>query len=563
MNDAANRVPSSLTKGLSHEVLNQAMPLEHLNLFRGDQVLGDTFKRFAGNTDDTLLASYGALAGGPLMALGEQANQSPPRLQTHDRFGHRIDRVEFHPAYHELMGAGIGHSIHALPWINDVQHGHLRRAVLHMMHSQAEAGTGCPITMTFACVPAIRSTTSVAENWLPGILSSDYDPSDLPAAEKQGLTIGMAMTEKQGGSDVRANTTVATPLGAQGPGELYRLVGHKWFCSAPMSDAFLVLAHCPAGLSCFLLPRWMPDGKRNPMHLMRLKDKLGNRSNASSEVEFHGADAWMLGEPGRGVRTIIDMVALTRSDCMIGSSALMRQASHQALYHAARRHAFGKALIQQPLMRSVLLDISMEAEAAMALSLDLNHRMDLADHDSEQQTLLRIAVAVGKYWVCKRAAGQITEAQECLGGNGYVEESILPRLYREAPVNAIWEGSGNIQCLDALRALEREPRCLDALHQHLQPLLECNTTARAAMSDCHKLLGSTKEQLLPQARRACEQLALLLQARSLMQTQSPVLELFIDHRLGAHRCLNYGGLGNCDTAQSLLDRAMPNPEVAP
>ena len=544
----------------THQVTNQPKPLERFNLFSGDRILFEAYCTFAGTDHDTLLRSYGALAGGPLMALGEQANRYPPVLQTHDRFGHRVDRVEFHPAYHELMGAGIGHALHALPWKPDQPHGHLRRSVLHMMHSQAEAGTGCPITMTYACVPAIRSTQSVAKQWLPGILSTEYDASDIAPGEKQGLTIGMAMTEKQGGSDVRANTTRALPLGEEGPGERYALIGHKWFCSAPMSDAFLVLAQCGAGLSCFLLPRWLPDGRRNPIHLQRLKDKLGNRSNASSEIELHGAEGWMLGEPGRGVATIIEMVALTRADCMIGSSALMRQATSQALHHARYRKAFGKALVDQPLMRNVLLDLSMEAEAAMALTLDLTDRLDRADQSEQDAQLLRVAVALGKFWICKRAAGHITEAQECLGGAGYVEESILPRLYREAPVNAIWEGSGNIQCLDVLRAITRQPEAIQTLIAHLQPLTDVHSAAADSLDACSKLLNRPPEQLPGAARQLCERLAILLQAAALQRSGSPMAALFLQQRLGPERGLGYGCLPESALRQDWLDRAMPAPE---
>lgn len=392
------------------------------------------------------------------MAAGFLANQHKPEFHSHDRYGNRVDLVEFHPAYHELMRAAIEHELPSLPWTDPRPGAQVARAGLSYLHSQAEAGTGCPLTMTYASVPAIRLQADLAEKWLPKILSREYDPRNVPMEQKAGVTIGMAMTEKQGGTDVRANTTRAYPVGIPGPGQAYELVGHKWFCSAPMCDAFLTLAYTDKGLTCFLLPRHRPDGSRNQFYIQRLKDKLGNWSNASSEIEYRGALAWMVGEEGRGVPTIIEMVAMTRFDCMIGSSALMRQALTQAAHHCAYRKVGGRVLAEQPLMQNVLADLALESEAALALTLRMGHALDRA-HDEQEEKFARLVTAVGKYWICKRAPAMINEASECMGGAGYVEETILPRLYREAPVNSIWEGSGNVQCLDVLRALSKEPGC--------------------------------------------------------------------------------------------------------
>lgn len=440
----------------THEVTNQVPSLDGANLYRLDLPLQEWVRRYQGGWAEERLQRYGELAGGPLMAAGFLANQHKPEFHSHDRYGNRVDLVEFHPAYHELMRAAIEHELPSLPWTDPRPGAQVARAGLSYLHSQAEAGTGCPLTMTYASVPAIRLQADLAEKWLPKILSREYDPRNVPMEQKAGVTIGMAMTEKQGGTDVRANTTRAYPVGIPGPGQAYELVGHKWFCSAPMCDAFLTLAYTDKGLTCFLLPRHRPDGSRNQFYIQRLKDKLGNWSNASSEIEYRGALAWMVGEEGRGVPTIIEMVAMTRFDCMIGSSALMRQALTQAAHHCAYRKVGGRVLAEQPLMQNVLADLALESEAALALTLRMGHALDRA-HDEQEEKFARLVTAVGKYWICKRAPAMINEASECMGGAGYVEETILPRLYREAPVNSIWEGSGNVQCLDVLRALSKEP----------------------------------------------------------------------------------------------------------
>ena len=388
------------------------------------------------------------------------ANENPPVLRSHDSRGNRIDEVEFHPAWHALMGTAVRHGLHAAPWADDAPGSHVARAAKFYVWTQAEGGHGCPVSMTYAAVPALRHQPDLAARFEPLLAARCYDPGLRPPDGKAGLLAGMAMTEKQGGSDVRANTTRAVPAG-QGR---YQLTGHKWFCSAPMCDLFLVLAQAPEGLSCFLLPRVLPDGSRNSMRIQRLKDKLGNRSNASAEVEYDAASAWLVGEPGRGVRTIIEMVSATRLDCVLGSAAAIRQACVTAVYYAGARRSFGKKLIDHPLMASVLADLTLESEAATTLAMRLAGAADQAARgDAEQAALLRIALPAAKYWVCKRTPAVAAEALECLGGNGYVEESGMPRIYRDAPLNSVWEGSGNVTALDVLRALARSPQAGQAL----------------------------------------------------------------------------------------------------
>src|SRR5690625_4544789 len=446
----------------THEVINQPPALENYNPFTQDLALQEGLRRHGGEWAEAELAAFGELVGqAENIERGFLANDNKPTLHTHDRFGHRIDLVKFHPAYHELMQFAIEHGLHSDPWTNPRAGAHVVRAAKYYLQTQIEASHFCPVTMTFAVVPALRKQPDLAEAWLPKILARHYDPRNVPDSEKQGLTIGMAMTEKQGGSDVRANTARAYPIGAGGPGQAYELVGHKYFVSAPMCDAFLVLAHTVKGLSCFLLPRWRPDGQKNPLQIQALKNKMGNVGNASSETELRGALAWMVGEEGRGVATIIEMVAMTRFDCMVGSSALMRQAVSQILHHSRHRHVFGARLDQQPLMQNVLADLALESEAALLFSLRMAESLD--KQDQEQESLLaRVAVAVGKYWICKRTPNLTYEAMECIGGSGVMEDSIMPRLFRESPINPIWEGSGNVQCLDVLRAIGRQPETAEA-----------------------------------------------------------------------------------------------------
>ena len=422
------------------------------------------------------------------------------------------------------------------------------------LHNQAEAGTSCPMTMTYACVPALRLQPDLAEHWLPKILSRQYDPRNLPVEQKTGATIGMAMTEKQGGTDVRANTTRAYPVGVGGPGQAYELVGHKWFCSAPMCDAFLTLAQTDKGLSCFLLPRHRPDGSRNEFYIQRLKNKLGNRANASSEVEFRGALAWMVGAEGRGVPTIIEMVSLTRFDCMIGSSSLMRQALTQAAHHCAHRMVGTRVLNEQPLMQNVLADLALESEAALALTMRMGKALDSV-HDEQEDKFARLVTAIGKYWICKRAPGMINEAQECLGGTGYVEDSILPRLYREAPVNSIWEGSGNVQCLDVLRALSKEPGVLDVLFAELGDG-HGSAVLKQRIEQLKQQFGDTDE-IQHRARQLTEDVATALQAKLLLEAgNSSVSDAFIASRLGQHGQA-YGTLPRGLNLAALIARSTP------
>ncbi|PRB80048.1 acyl-CoA dehydrogenase family protein [Pseudomonas sp. MYb185] len=538
----------------THEVTNQVPPLDGLNLYRSDLPLQQWVHRYRGDWADEQLSAYGQLAGGPLMLAGFLANANPPVFHSHDRYGHRIDVVEFHPAYHELMSAGIAHGITSAPWTDPRPGAQVARAATMYLHNQAEAGTSCPMTMTFACVPALRLQPDLAEKWLPKILSREYDPRNLPMERKSGLTIGMAMTEKQGGTDVRANTTRALPVGSGGPGQPYELVGHKWFCSAPMCDAFLTLAQTDKGLSCFLLPRHRPDGSRNQFYIQRLKDKLGNQANASSEVEFRGALAWMLGEEGRGVPTIIEMVAMTRFDCMIGSSSLMRQALTQATHHCAHRLVGGRVLVEQPLMQNVLADLALESEAALALTMRMAGALDTPD-DEHEAGFIRLATAIGKYWICKRAPAMINEAQECLGGAGYVEDSILPRLYREAPVNSIWEGSGNVQCLDVLRALSKEPGVVEMLFAELD---DGKGDARLqAHVDKLKQHFADKDDIQYRARQLTEDIAVALQARLLLQAgNNMVSDAFIASRLEGHGRV-YGTLPRGVDVRGLVERSMP------
>jgi len=539
----------------THEVFNQVPSLDGANLYRLDLPLQEWTRRFGGGWAEDKLHAYGALAGGPLMQAGFLANENKPVFKSHDRYGNRVDLVEFHPAYHELMRTAIEHGIPSLPWRDPREGAQVARAALNYLHNQPEAGNACPLTMTYAAVPALKLQPNLAEIWLPKILATEYDPRNVPMAQKAGVTIGMAMTEKQGGTDVRANTTRAHPVGIAGPGQAYELVGHKWFCSAPMCDAFLTLAYTDKGLSCFLLPRHRPDGTRNQFYIQRLKNKLGNWANASSEVEFRGALAWMVGEEGRGVPTIIEMVALTRFDCMIGSSSLMRQALTQAAHHCAHRKVGGRVLAEQPLMQNVLADLALESEAALALTMRMGKALD-NPHIDQEDKFARLVTAIGKYWICKRAPAMINEAQECMGGAGYVEETILPRLYREAPVNSIWEGSGNVQCLDVLRALSKEAGVLDALFAELG---DGHGDARLK-AHIGKLQADFRDtaDIQYRARQLTEDVAVALQAKLLLEAgNATVSDAFIASRLGGGGRV-YGTLPRGIDAEALLARSTPH-----
>lgn len=539
----------------THTVSNQPPPLAGYNAFDSDTALTEALERNGGGWGAERCHKFGAYAGGEMIELGFQANENPPKLKTFDRYGHRIDEVEFHPAYHRVMAQAIKHELHALPWNESRPGAHVVRSALGYMNGQFEAGHGCPITMTYAAIPALRHQPDVAAVWEPRITSTEYDPRCIPAEQKTGATIGMGMTEKQGGSDVRANTTRAYSVGSAGPGGDYELVGHKWFFSAPMCDAWLVLANTENGISCFLAPKWRPEGTRNQIHIQRLKDKLGDRSNASSEVEFRGAYAQMIGAEGRGVPTILDMVMHTRLDCMTGSAALVRQAVAQAIHHAIYREAFGKKLIDQPLMQNVLADLALESEAMLALMLRASHAVDASHQGNDQEKLFaRIATGIGKYWICKRTPATINEAQECLGGAGFVEESILPRLYRQAPLNSIWEGSGNIQCLDVLRAMAREPETLEALTAELWAAKGENAAFDTHIQQLQKQLAD-RETMEVRARRIVEDMALALQASVLIQAgNSNVSDAFCAARL-QDRGLAFGTLPTGIDLRSIINRA--------
>ncbi|MFY2764440.1 isovaleryl-CoA dehydrogenase [Arenimonas sp. MALMAid1274] len=542
----------------THVVENQPPALWPYDAYRTDQPLSEALQREGGGWAEAEVAAYGPLAGGELTELGRLANLHRPRLNAFDAQGHRIDEVEFHPAYHRLMATAVRHGVPGFAWRHADRPGaHVARAALMFLHNQADQGSSCPLTMTYACVPALRHQPELAAQWLPRLASTEYDPRHVPAWEKAGNTLGMGMTEKQGGSDVRANTTRAHPVGAAGAGRLYELVGHKWFFSAPMCDGFLVLAQAEGGLGCFLLPRFAPDGSRNAIRIQRLKDKLGDWSNASSEVEFHGALAWAVGEEGRGVATLLQMVALTRQDCLIGSASLMRQALVQALHHARHRRAFGKPLSQQPLMRSVLADLALESEAATALTFRVARAVDASGRDAGEAAFARLATALGKFWVCKRAPGFVNEAQECLGGAGYVEESVLPRLYRQAPLNSIWEGSGNIQCLDVLRVLAREPEAAQACFAELDGMRGGHARLDEEVGSLRQALQADPQALEADARRLAERLALALQAACLLRAQPVLGQWFCESRIGAGRGLVYGSLPPGVPVDLLLERALP------
>jgi len=539
-------------------VFNQPPPLENYNLFDSDCALKEAVNRDGGGWIDAEARKLGELLGKPdTINLGVLANRFTPELRTHDRFGYRIDEVAYHPAYHELMGIGIAAQTHSLPWIEKRPGVHVARAALVMLRHQIDEGSSCPLTMTFAAIPSLRVQPELATEWEPRALSPVYDPRSAPAFQKKGVLLGMGMTERQGGSDVRANTTLAEPVYGGGPGEEYVITGHKWFCSAPMCDAFLILAQAPAGLSCFLLPRWRPDGSRNAFHLLRLKDKLGNRSNASTEVEFRRASARLIGEEGRGIAAIMEMVRHTRLDCALGSAASMRKAVAEATHHAAHRWAFGRLLIDQPLMRNVLADLCLESEAATALALRLAHAFDRSAEDAREQKFARIATAIAKYWITKRAPAVVVEALECLGGNGYVEESPLPRLYRDAPLNSLWEGAGNVQCLDVLRAMHKDPATVEALQQEI-------ASTRGVNSIFDRFTGNlilAKQMQVDaefDARWFVEKMALALQAAALIRSGNQrIADAFCSARLTDSLGLVFGTLRSNDCVALLLERAQP------
>jgi putative acyl-CoA dehydrogenase len=546
----------SRTRFATHEVSNQPPPLLDYDLFVSDRALGEAVAREGGGWAVANLSAFGRRLGrAETIEWGFQANRNPPVLQSFDRFGHRRDAVEFHPAWHSLMALAVADGVHTAPWAEPRVGAHVARGASVYMLCQIEAGVQCPITMTYGVVPALRHQAEIAEEWLPRLFSRRYDPRFLPATQKTGALMGMGMTEKQGGSDLRGNTTRAEAEGSGGPGGAYRITGHKWFLSAPMCDAFLVLAQAPKGPSCFFLPRWTPDGQPNAIRLQRLKDKLGNRSNASSEVEFQGALAWLVGDEGRGIPGIIEMATYTRLDCALGSAGLMRQAVAQATHHARHRTAFQRKLVDQPLMAGVLADLALESEAATALALRLARAFDRQD-DPAESAFRRLMTPAAKYWICKRAIALAGEAMEVLGGNGYVEESVMPRLYREMPVNSIWEGSGNVMCLDVLRALQRSPDTADAVRAELTPARGADARLNRYLARLDALLSARPDE--SQARRLAEMLVLAVQGALLLRFAPPaVADAFSASRLESDRGNAFGTLPRGLDLAAIIERAAP------
>jgi putative acyl-CoA dehydrogenase len=549
----------------THEVTNQPPPLEDYDVFGADAALREALEREGAAWAADELHRLGRRAGSAeAQETGRRANAAPPVLRTHDRFGHRIDAVEYHPAYHELMTVAVAEGLHAAPWAEARAGVHVARAAKVITWYQVDGGHICPISMTYSVVPALRHHAGLAAEWLPRLCSRRYDPADRPAGEKAGAISGMGMTEKQGGSDVRANTTMARPAAADGDG-VYRLTGHKWFCSAPMSDGFLMLAQAPGGLSCFWVPRWTPDGERNRILVQRLKDKLGDRSNASSEIELADSYGVLVGGEGRGVRTIIEMVSHTRLDCSLGSAAIMRQGVAQATWHAHHRAAFGRRLDEQPLMANVLADLAVESEAATTAALRLARAYDAAAAGDEAETLLtRLATPVVKYWTCKRAPQHAAEALECLGGNGFVEDSGLPRLFRQSPLNGVWEGSGNVICLDVLRALRRSPEALDAWWAEVDLGAGADRRLDAAATELRKALadldGGAGDGGEAAARRLVERMAVVF-CGSLLVRHAPaaVADAYAVSRLAGDGGRAFGTLPSGVDVRSIVDRARPAP----
>jgi len=545
----------------THEVFNQVEPLVDVNLFDGNRALQAALKFNAPAMDTAPLRALGQLVGSADMQTHARlANTFTPQLKTHSRFGHRIDQVEFHPSYHALMAAAVDAGLHGRVFAPEEQasgHAHMKRAAGFMLFTELEPSMLCPISMTYAVTPALKDNPAIYADWAPQLTSRAYDPALKLWREKPGVTMGMGMTEKQGGSDVRANTTRAEPVGSDAWGQRYTVVGHKWFFSAPMCDAFLILAQTASGLSCLFLPRVLPDGSLNGLRIQRLKDKLGNKANASSEVEFHGATAWLVGEEGRGIPQILAMGTLTRLDCALGVSGLMRQALSIALNHTTQRKAFGKYLIDQPLMKNVLADLALESEAATALSMRLARAFDRAD-DPHEQVMARLLTPIAKFWICKRGSHFAQEAMECLGGNGYVEEGgegIMARIYREMPLNSIWEGAGNIMALDLLRAL-RKADAAAALAQELAPAKGMHPALDRLAAQLPIRVEEMATEL--EARRLAQDVALAVQAALLAQTAPlEVFAAFCDSRIGGHWGYSFGSLNAATAFDRIIERAQP------
>lgn len=541
----------------THEVQNQPPALQDYNLYQQDVALREAVAREGAAWAEEDLQAFGALTGSrEVIALGFQANENKPVLYTHDNYGHRVDEVRFHPAYHRLMQMSLEHGLHSSHWTHPGPGAHVARAAKFYLQSQVDAAHGCPVTMTSAAIPSLLEQPDVAARWTGKIMARAYDPRNVPMEQKRAVTIGMAMSEKQGGSDVRANTLRAYPVGAGGPGQAYELVGHKYFVSAPMCDAFLVLAQAPGGLSCFLLPRWRPDGSKNPLQIQRLKNKMGNVANASSETELRGAWAEMIGGEGRGVATILKMVSMTRFDCMIGSSSGMRQAAVQALHHCNFRAAFGKRLAEQPLMQNVLADLVIESEAALALTLRIGRALD--SHSEAEKLLVRMGTAVGKYWICKRTPPHAVEAMECIGGSGVMEDCIMPRLFRESPVNSIWEGSGNVQCLDMLRAMHRNPGSMEIYMAEVKAARRGDRHLDHYVAQLEQELADLSD-IEYRARGLVEKMALALQGSLLVRHgNAAVADAFCASRLsGDHSGMAFGNLPRGVDCAAVIARATP------
>ena len=546
----------------THEVFNQVEPLVDVNLFAGNRALHDALRFNAPALVTSHLSALGRQVGSADMQQHARlANVHTPQLKSHSRFGHRIDQVEFHPSYHALMTAATAAGLHGTPFSDAEQASgtaHVNRAAGFMLFTELEPSILCPISMTYAVAPALQDNPAIYTDWVPQLTSRAYDPTLKLWKDKPGVTMGMGMTEKQGGSDVRANTTQAVPDGSDGWGQRFKVTGHKWFFSAPMCDAFLILAQTPSGLSCLFLPRVLPDGSLNQLFIQRLKDKLGNKANASSEVEFVGATAWLVGEEGRGVPQILAMGTMTRLDCALGTSALMRHALSIALNHTAQRSAFGKKLIEQPLMQNVLADLALESEAATALALRLARSFDRAATDEHERVMQRLLTPVAKFWICKRGSHFAQEAMECLGGNGYVEEGgegVMARIYREMPLNSIWEGAGNIMALDLLRAL-RKADAASALAHELAPARGMHR----ALDHLADTLPIRVEQMATEteARRLAQDVALAVQAALLAQSApGEVFAAFCESRLAGHWGHSFGSLSAGTDFGAIIHRAQP------
>jgi putative acyl-CoA dehydrogenase len=536
----------------THEVTNQPPPLVGYNAWTGDPVLRSAVAREGGGWVEEQATSLGELVGGERMQLlAAQANRVPPELRTHDRFGNRIDEVEYHPAYHELMQLAFTNGLHSLAWTAAGPGGFVARAALNFLWNQGENGTSCPVTMSFAGVQVLRQSPEIAREWEPKLVAPAYDPRPLPVSEKTAATVGMAMTEKQGGSDLRANQTRARYVAD----ELYELRGHKWFCSAPMSDGFLTLALLEGALTCFFVPRSLADGTRNRFFIQRLKDKVGNRSNASAEIEYDGTLARLVGDPGRGIATLIEMAHLTRFDIVVAAAGMLRAALHQALHHCTHRVAFGRPLVEQPLMQNVLADLALESEAALLIAFRLARAFDRMAQSEHDRLLTRIVTPIAKYWLSKRLPMMIAEAMECLGGNGFVEEGPIGRLYREAPLNGIWEGSGNVICLDVLRAMQRTPDARDALFRELGPAIEADGRVSRYLDVIGTELGNA-HGLEGRARRVTEMLAQILSAALLVQhSPKEVVDAFCMGRLSRDGGKAFGTLPGRVECAAIIERA--------